>query len=323
MDLVSVIIPCYNYGSFIAETIASLRSQSYENWEAIVVDDGSVDDTAARVAVLANEDARVIYAYQKNQGVSAARNTGMALARGEFVSFLDADDIVTSSKLQAHVECFQRYSFVDISYSRLRYFADGKFGELFTDYRLSSVVEKKSSISGAGEEVFSVFMRGNKLPLQAAMFRRSFLQRVGDFDSSMRALEDWDYILRCIIRGGCMASVDNASAMALVRVHPGSATRNIAFSEYIDRLYDNVRCEIERLRVCGDSARMELYAGILDKTLAELCRKRIRRERKERHQEIVGAVRAIGVSDFISLYPLVKKWRFEFFSAYVRVLVRK
>lgn len=323
VSLVSIVIPCHNYGKFIAETIASLRSQSYEAWEAIVVDDGSTDDTEVQVAALAQEDSRVFYVYQKNQGVSAARNTGMALARGEFVSFLDADDIVTPSKLQAHVECFQRYSFVNISYSRLRYFADGKIDELFSDYRLNSLVEHGCSISGGGIEAFSVFMKKNKLPLQAAMFRRDFLQSVGDFDLSMRALEDWDYILRSVLRGGYMASVDDVSAMALVRVHPGSATRNIAFSEYIDRLYDNVRTELESLRSCCNGERVELYLDILDKARVDLCRDRVRREKKRQRQEVVVAIRKVGVFDFANLYPIMKKWRLGFFPAYFKVFVKK
>ncbi|MDP3845676.1 MAG: glycosyltransferase [Pseudomonas sp.] len=323
VDLVSVIIPSYNYGAYLADTIASLQSQDYKHWEAIVVDDGSTDDTAAQVAVLAQQDARVIYIHQHNQGVSTARNAGIARARGEFVLFLDADDLLSPSKLHAHIEHFRRCAAVDISYSKFRYFSDANPDELFTNYRLDSLREWSRSITGYGEEAFPVFIRKNNLPLPAAMFRRALLQRVGYFDSDMRALEDWDYFLRCILRGACMAGVDESAAMVLIRVHSGSATRNIAFVEYMERVYENVRIEIARLRVLGNEGAADSYTGFLQDTLIDLGRRRARRDRKIRQQKIMDSIRDAGVFDFIELYPVIKKWRFRFLEAYFRVFFEK
>jgi glycosyltransferase involved in cell wall biosynthesis len=323
VDLVSVIIPCYNYGAYIADTIASLQSQSHEHWEAIVVDDGSTDDTAAQVAVLAQQDARIIYIHQHNQGVSTARNTGIARARGEFVLFLDADDLLSPSKLHAHIEHFRRCPSVDISYSTFRYFADSKRNEFFTNYRLDSQQEWSRPVSGYGKDTFPTFIRKNNLPLQAAMFRRPLLNRVGYFDPTMRALEDWDYLLRCILRGACMAGLDDAAALTLIRVHSGSATRNVAFVDYMGRVFGNVQIEIERLRTLGSEGAVNFYAECLQETLTDLVRRRARRERKVKQKEIMDSIRVAGIFEFIKLYPVLKKSRFKFLNAYMRVFFEK
>ena len=88
--LVSVIIPCYNRADIVRDTIDSILSQSYQNIEAIVIDDGSTDNTWGVIS--AYNDQRIRYFYQANGGLSAARNSGLEVARGEFIAFLDSDD---------------------------------------------------------------------------------------------------------------------------------------------------------------------------------------------------------------------------------------
>jgi glycosyltransferase involved in cell wall biosynthesis len=88
--LISVIIPCYNYGAYIRDAIDSVRAQTYQNWEMLLVDDGSKDNTAAIAQEYVAQDARISYHFQANQGLSAARNTGLGLAKGEYVQLLDA-----------------------------------------------------------------------------------------------------------------------------------------------------------------------------------------------------------------------------------------
>ena len=321
--MVSVVIPCYNYGAFIADTIASLIDQTYEIWEAIVVDDGSVDDTRSRVAALMQEDSRISYVYQLNQGVSVARNTGISHARGEFVLFLDADDLLTASKLRAHVEHFYRCPEVDISYSGYRYFSDSKRDQLFTNYKLDSMEERGQLFLGGGKDVFPVFIRKNPLPIQAGIFRRSILQRTGFFEASMRALEDWDFMLRSILRGAFIAPLGDSTALTLIRVHPGSATRNISFSSYIDRLYESAWIEIESLRLSGSGDVADCYAKCYLEAQGDLKRRRARRGRKVRRLEAMEDVSEVGLFDFVRLYPICKKWRFDFLGAYFRVLYKK
>jgi glycosyltransferase involved in cell wall biosynthesis len=102
LPTVSVVIPTYNYGRFIGEAIESALGQSHAPLELIVVDDGSTDDT---LEVLAKYRGKVNYISQKNQGPSAARNKGILASRGEWIAFLDADDLWFEDKLQRQMEC--------------------------------------------------------------------------------------------------------------------------------------------------------------------------------------------------------------------------
>ena len=96
--LVSVIIPAYNASRYIVSTIQSVLNQSYRYLELIIIDDGSKDNTAELVKTFTDE--RIQYFYQLNQGVSVARNTGISKAKGDFIAFLDADDIWRSENLE-------------------------------------------------------------------------------------------------------------------------------------------------------------------------------------------------------------------------------
>lgn len=95
-DMISVIVPAYNVASYIRDCINSIISQSYKNLELIIVDDGSSDDTNMIIQEMMQTDDRIRYIYQSNQGVSAARNRGIEEAKGEFITFVDADDLITT-----------------------------------------------------------------------------------------------------------------------------------------------------------------------------------------------------------------------------------
>ena len=103
--LISVIIPAYNAASFIEETIQSLYNQTYTNWEAIIVNDGSTDTTATICDSFT--DKRVITIHQSNTGVATARNNGLALAKGDYIVFFDADDLMAPDFLQARIQVLE------------------------------------------------------------------------------------------------------------------------------------------------------------------------------------------------------------------------
>ena len=117
--LVSVIIPCFNYGRYLQEAIQSVLNQSYPNIEVIVVDDGSTDNTAS---IASAYESKINYVYQENQGIGGARNTGIRHANGSFVSFLDADDIWIDNKLRLQVDYLLTYPNFDIVYGFAKQF---------------------------------------------------------------------------------------------------------------------------------------------------------------------------------------------------------
>lgn len=108
-DLVSIITPTFNSETFISETIASVRNQTYQNWEMIIVDDGSTDRTVEIIEAISERDKRIkLIRCQENKGAGVARNQGLEMARGRYISFLDADDSWKDTKLKKQVQFLQK-----------------------------------------------------------------------------------------------------------------------------------------------------------------------------------------------------------------------
>jgi len=125
-ELVSIIMPAYNVGKYIEESIRSIQAQTYPNWELIVVNDGSTDTTQAVVERLASQDSRIRLATQPNGGVSRARNRGLELARGQHISFLDGDDLWEPTFLSELLDAKKR-AHVGMAYCGYDHFYAGKF----------------------------------------------------------------------------------------------------------------------------------------------------------------------------------------------------
>lgn len=225
MTLVSVIIPAYNYADFIAEAIDSALQQSHNNIEVIIIDDGSTDNTASIVSSLAKNDARIFYIYQYNQGLSAARNTGIKNATGEFLVFLDADDVMHAEKIAAHLEHFSQQPTVDISYGSSRYFLSGQPEKTYASIELNEQ-DWMPKVSGSAEKVMPVLIVNNIMPVCSVMLRRRVLDVVGNFDTALKSLEDWDYWLRAAAAGCHFAYNDDTRLAAYIRVHGSSMSQN-------------------------------------------------------------------------------------------------
>ncbi len=120
--LVSIIIPCYNSGKHIRRALSGVSWQTYAQWECIVVDDGSTDDTPGIAAALASSDPRVRYIRKEHSGTAATRNAGIDAARGEFLQFLDADDILLERKLEECVARLRDEPAIGAVYSEFAYF---------------------------------------------------------------------------------------------------------------------------------------------------------------------------------------------------------
>lgn len=115
--LISIILPAYNAESFIAQAVESVVMQSYTAWELIVINDGSTDGTHAYLDSLIHPAITVIH--QKNRGVSAARNLGLDLALGDYITFLDADDVLTNDSLMLRAEYLNDHSDIDVVDGRI------------------------------------------------------------------------------------------------------------------------------------------------------------------------------------------------------------
>lgn len=124
---ISVVIPAFNAFGFLAETIASVQTQTCTNWEALIIDDGSTDGTAAMVQELQAKDSRLQLLSVPNRGVSAARNLGVAETHSPLIAFLDADDLWQPEKLRLHVERHARQSELGVSFAQVEFLSPEGF----------------------------------------------------------------------------------------------------------------------------------------------------------------------------------------------------
>jgi glycosyltransferase involved in cell wall biosynthesis len=183
---VSVIIPAYNYANYIAAALDSVLQQTYPAHEIIVVDDGSTDDTAK---VLSTYEDRVRVVRKKNAGVAAARNTGMEMATGDLLAFLDADDLWLPRKLERQVQCFEADEEVGLVHCGvLDVNKEGQPIREHLDGRAGWVADEMLFFRGP-----SVIMGGGS----AAMVRRTTQEKIGNFDPALPPSEDWDFYYRC------------------------------------------------------------------------------------------------------------------------------
>ncbi len=181
MKKVSVIIPTFNRKNFLKEAIESVLLQSYKNFEIIVVDDGSTDGTREMIK---SEYKMIKYIYQKNSGPSAARNRGIVEAKGEYISFLDSDDLWLKDKLKEEMEFLEENREYKICYTDEIWIRNGK-----------RVNPKKK------HRKYSGWIFEKTLPLciispSSVIIHRSVFAHVGLFDESLFVCEDYDLWLR-------------------------------------------------------------------------------------------------------------------------------
>lgn len=189
-SLVSIIIPSYNADKYIKEAVDSALAQTYKNIEVIVIDDGSSDKTKKILTpyIISN---RIKYFYQKNQGLSAARNTSIKNSQGEYIALLDADDIFLPAKIEKQVNCLENNSQCDVSYCDLYHFWDEAPDKLLKlNYKYYS-----------GADVLPRLLEKDFIAPLAVVLRKSVFERFGYFDENLRRSEDLDFFLRLAYGG--------------------------------------------------------------------------------------------------------------------------
>jgi hypothetical protein len=176
---VSVIMPTWNRGGVIGAAIRSVQAQRYTDWELIVIDDGSTDETSGVVASFA-ADTRIRFERQAHAGQSAARNRALRLANGALIAYLDSDNLWYPEFLAMAVPMFATHPDVDCAY-----------GAMITEAHLSH--GRRILFEPFDRE--SLF-RQNYIGMSTFIHRRSLVERYGGFDEMLSGLEDWDLILR-------------------------------------------------------------------------------------------------------------------------------
>ena len=211
MIRVSVIIPAYNGDRYIAEAIDSALEQTYKGeYEIIVVDDGSTDNTSQ---VIEQYGERVNYLSQKNQGVAASRNLGLAAARGKYIAFLDQDDIFLPHKLSSQVALLDR---------------DPDLGIVNSGWQIINELGVASSAVQPWQHIPDLSCANlviwKPVFLGAMLFRRSWLERARGFNTALEQTPDVDLVMRLAMMGCTAAWVEEITVK--YRQHEANASRN-------------------------------------------------------------------------------------------------
>jgi peptidoglycan/xylan/chitin deacetylase (PgdA/CDA1 family) len=206
---VSVVVPAHDAEATLPETLESLLRQTTSDWEAIVVDDGSTDGTAAVAADYQSRDPRIKLLHRPAGGVSAARNAGIEQAQAEWLLFLDADDWLVDSALERLLQAVQSDASARAAYS----------GSVRVDVDGQGILEQRGGRSG---DLFPEFARTCFFPVHAALLPRVAVVESGGFETELRVCEEWDLFQRIARTGIRFAAVEEP--LAVYRVRPSSAS---------------------------------------------------------------------------------------------------
>lgn len=184
IPIISVIVPCYNQGMFVAETLESVMAQTYHSWEVVIVDDGSTDDSRKVIDKYLKKDSRIRYYYQENGGVSKARNIAVKYSKGKYILPLDSDDKIAPTYLEKavsymeyHPECVLFYCHANL------------FGEKTEPW----IIEYKD---------YKSLLLHNCI-FCSSVFRKADFYRVGGYDETFRTgFEDWEFYIRLLYGNG-------------------------------------------------------------------------------------------------------------------------
>ena len=185
---ISIVIPAYNAESTILETVESVQQQTFSDIEIILINDGSTDRTLELLQKI-EDDRLKIFSYE-NGGLSVARNRGIANATGEFISFIDADDLWTPDKLELQLGALKSNPQAGVAYSWTYYFSH--------DPQKDSYLGNSVNFSG---DVFTQLLLKNFMASSGSnpLIRRKAIESVGGFDPALNFCEDWDFYLRLAV----------------------------------------------------------------------------------------------------------------------------
>lgn len=180
---VSVITPCYNAAPYIQRTIASVQAQTMADWEMLIVDDGSTDNSVSIIQPIAEQDSRIRLIEKENGGSASARNMGLRYAKGEYIQFLDADDTLAPDKFEKQIKRMEN-NHLDVSY---------------TDYRMFNPDGSVEELRGLNESLFHLLVGWGPfgtIPPHCYLYKQDFLQAHNLTFDPVREREDWGWHIK-------------------------------------------------------------------------------------------------------------------------------
>nr|WP_315149668.1 glycosyltransferase [uncultured Flavobacterium sp.] len=207
MPKVSIIVPCYNQAHYLDEALQSVLDQTYGNWECIIVNDGSPDHTEEIANKWVAKDSRFLYLYKENGGLSSARNAGIAMAKGEYILPLDADDKIAKDYVALAVNSFQVDIFLKVVYCKAEKFENETGTWDLQPFSLKAMAK--------GNIIFC-----------SAIYRKIDWERVAGYDLNMNhGFEDWEFWIALLKNGGNVKRLDIIGFY--YRIKPNSMVRKL------------------------------------------------------------------------------------------------
>ena len=217
-NLVSTIIPVYNRPVLLREAVESVLNQTYRPLEIIIVDDGSTDDTGTVAEELKDKNPSIITVIHKiNEGPGAAREAGRQLAKGEFVQYLDSDDILLPEKFELQVVGLREHPACGVAYGKTRFYVPG-------------IYDSVGAWKRTGEEIptmFPSFLQSRWWGTSTPLYRRTIIEQAGDW-TSLKNEEDWEYDCRIASLGVMLYYCD--AFVSEQRGHPGEQISRFGWS---------------------------------------------------------------------------------------------
>lgn len=219
-NVISIIIPVYNQEKYLAETLNSVLNQSYSNWECILVNDGSADNSVSVINQYLAKDNRFSFINSENKGVSHARNLALKQVKGDYILFLDGDDIIHPEKLQMAISNFEQNTDLSIVFNTTNYFQDTIENVLF-DIKLDTALVNFNGI---------LFYWGEKItiPIHSAIIQKTLFDGI-EFNTNLTAQEDWLVWLRLFQKKPKVFILDEV--LSYYRKHNTSRTQTVSLKE--------------------------------------------------------------------------------------------
>ncbi len=216
-NLVSIIIPCFNQVQYLPAALQSVWDQLYHNWECIIINDGSTDNTEDVAKRWCEKDARFIYFFKENGGLSSARNLGLANSKGDFILFLDSDDLIAPEKLLLSVKSFMEDTSLDLVITDFNSVLGAKLVQLEPFVKLADFTFNLENILHKWDLGFSI-------PIHCALFKKD---SVGDirFNEKLKAKEDWLFWIQFFKSAAKTVYINQP--LVTYRMHEDSMTKNV------------------------------------------------------------------------------------------------
>lgn len=231
---VSILIPAHNAGKYLKACLDSALHQTYPFIEIVIVNDGSEDNTSDIIKEYRDE--RIKYFHQENRGIAKTRNRLFRESKGDYLTFLDSDDIYLSDKVKKEVEFLETHPDYSAVYCNLRYFFDGEPNKFF-----------KHQYAFPSGDIFAELLKKQFITNTALMLRRAVVDKIGYFNENTREVEDWSYFLKMAKAGMLFGFIDEV--LAYFRLRWDNNTRfdkQVKIQADAVDIFENLKQELSR-----------------------------------------------------------------------------